>query len=118
MVWHQLEKGHQVLWWTQSRRQEHRIHGSRHIFQKGKVYNYVVSVPWRKVKAHEVLLAWEMNRKPLPKIHGYHLRTVVYGYIGARYAYDKTPVQEALQALTDAQECKVALPYQSYRRAK
>lgn len=46
--------------------------------------NYVVSVPWRKVKAHEVLLAWEMNGKPLPKIHGFPLRAVVFGYIGAR----------------------------------
>lgn len=52
--------------------------------KKGKVYNYVVSVPWRKVKLNEVLLAWEMNGKPLPRIHGYPLRTVVFGYIGAR----------------------------------
>ena len=55
-------------------------------FKKGKVYNYVVSVPWRKVRIHEVMLAWEMNGKPLPKIHGYPLRVVVFGYIGARYA--------------------------------
>lgn len=55
-------------------------------FKKGKVYNYVVSVPWRKVRVHEVMLAWEMNGKPLPKIHGYPLRAVVFGYIGARYA--------------------------------
>ena len=48
--------------------------------------NYVVSVPWRKVKAHEVVLAWEMNGKPLPKIHGFPLRAVVFGYIGARHA--------------------------------
>src|SRR4051794_4742936 len=53
-------------------------------FKKGQVYNYAVSVPWRKVKANEVLLAWEMNGKPLPYIHGYPLRTVVFGYIGAR----------------------------------
>ncbi|KAL9074479.1 MAG: hypothetical protein Q9161_002267 [Pseudevernia consocians] len=53
-------------------------------FKKGKVYNYVVSVPWRKVRIHEVMLAWEMNGKPLPKIHGYPLRAVVFGYIGAR----------------------------------
>jgi sulfite oxidase len=49
------------------------------------VYNYAVSVPWRKVRQNEeVLLAWEMNGKPLPKIHGYPLRVVVTGYIGAR----------------------------------
>ena len=53
-------------------------------FKKGQVYNYAVSVPWRKAKIHEVLLAWEMNGKPLPKIHGYPLRAVVYGFIGAR----------------------------------
>ena len=55
-------------------------------FKKGKVYNYVVSVPCRKVRIHEVMLAWEMNGKPLPKVHGYPLRVVVFGYIGARYA--------------------------------
>ena len=69
-------------------------------FKKGKVYNYVVSVPWRKVKAHEVLLAWEMNGKPLPKIHGYPLRAVVYGYIGARYAGICISVQKPPQTLT------------------
>jgi sulfite oxidase len=58
--------------------------GADTYFKKGEVYNYVVSVPWRKVKVNEVLLAWEMNGKPLPKIHGYPLRVVVFGYIGAR----------------------------------
>jgi sulfite oxidase len=46
--------------------------------------NYLVSVPWSKVKANEVMLAWDMNGKPLPRIHGYPLRVVVFGYIGAR----------------------------------
>ena len=33
-----------------------------------------------------MLLAYEMNGQPLPKIHGYPLRVVVAGYIGARSA--------------------------------
>ncbi|KAI9058569.1 sulfite oxidase mitochondrial precursor [Trametes sanguinea] len=61
--------------------------GADTYFKKGDVYNYAVSVPWRKVRNNEeVLLAWEMNGKPLPKIHGYPLRVVVTGYIGARSA--------------------------------
>ena len=46
--------------------------------------NYLVSVPYSKVKLGEVLLAWKMNGDPLPKIHGYPVRAVVMGYIGAR----------------------------------
>jgi sulfite oxidase len=46
--------------------------------------NYVVSVPWSKVKLNEVILAWSMNGSPLPLIHGFPLRAVVMGYIGAR----------------------------------
>jgi sulfite oxidase len=58
--------------------------GADTYFKKGQVYNYAVSVPIRKVKVNEVLLAWEMNGKPLPAIHGFPLRVVVMGYIGAR----------------------------------
>lgn len=51
------------------------------------MFNYAVSVPYRKVRqADEVLLAWEMNGEPLPKIHGFPLRAVITGVIGARSA--------------------------------
>lgn len=60
------------------------FYGADSYFKGGDLMNYVVSVPWSKVRANEVLLAWEMNGKPLPKIHGAPLRAVVMGYIGAR----------------------------------
>ncbi|KAK1815866.1 hypothetical protein LTR12_009751 [Friedmanniomyces endolithicus] len=60
------------------------FYGADTYFKKNNVMNYLVSVPWSKVKANEVMLAWEMNGEALPKIHGYPLRVIVMGYIGAR----------------------------------
>ena len=42
------------------------------------------SVTRRKALAGEVMLAWEMNGRPLPAAHGAPLRAIVPGYIGAR----------------------------------
>ncbi|KZT65853.1 molybdopterin binding oxidoreductase [Daedalea quercina L-15889] len=60
--------------------------GADTYFKKGDAYNYAVSVSTRKMRnqgGEEVILAWEMDGKPLPKIHGFPLRAVVTGIIGA-----------------------------------
>jgi sulfite oxidase len=46
--------------------------------------SFGASVPLCKAMSEEVLLAWNMNGQPLPRVHGAPVRVVVPGYIGAR----------------------------------
>jgi sulfite oxidase len=48
------------------------------------VQSYGGSIPLTKAMSEEVLLAWQMNGQPLPRIHGGPVRVTVPGYIGAR----------------------------------
>ncbi|GAW17642.1 hypothetical protein ANO14919_071020 [Xylariales sp. No.14919] len=91
------------------------VGGARHLelvgadtyFKMDEVMNYAVSVPYSKVRAHEVMLVWEMNGEPLPRIHGAPVRAVVLGYIGARsvkWLYRVTAIQEPTRAPVQSRE--------------
>jgi sulfite oxidase len=58
--------------------------GLDQVERHGRQFGFGGSVPLGKAMAPEVLLAFEMNGGPLPPVHGYPLRVVVPGCIGAR----------------------------------
>ncbi|KAI3321403.1 sulfite oxidase [Xylariaceae sp. AK1471] len=81
--------------------------GADTYFKMNEVMNYAVSVPYSKVKANEVMLVWEMNGEPLPKIHGAPVRAVIMGYIGARsvkWLYRITAIREPTLAPVQSRE--------------
>ncbi len=52
--------------------------------REGERFGFGGSIPLEKAMSPEVLLADEMNGAPLPPVHGFPLRVLVPGYIGAR----------------------------------
>src|SRR4051812_15750787 len=58
--------------------------GSEDVIRHDENVGFGASIPIEKATSDEVLLAYEMNGQPLEPNHGFPLRTIVPGYIGAR----------------------------------
>jgi sulfite oxidase len=58
--------------------------GLDQVEREGRRFGFGGSIDLAKALSVEVLLAWQLNGAPLPPAHGFPLRTVVPGWIGAR----------------------------------
>ncbi|HET9342672.1 MAG TPA: molybdopterin-dependent oxidoreductase [Candidatus Eremiobacteraceae bacterium] len=58
--------------------------GADEIEKYGEIIGFGASIETEKATADETLLAYEMNGLPLDAIHGFPLRSIVPGFIGAR----------------------------------
>lgn len=54
------------------------------VHNAGRTFSFGGSISVAKAMRPEVLLAYEMNNSRLPPVHGFPLRVIVPGYIGAR----------------------------------
>lgn len=71
--------------------------GADEVQKDGSVFNFGGSIPVEKAMTDDVLLAYEMNGAPLMPAHGYPLRVVVPGYIGARSVKWLTEIRIQMQ---------------------